>query len=96
MACRQLAAYFGDERWRGDRHWRGRGHAFRFDGSAIKDIWRESAQEIEDLGEFIRESVEEWARRHRRPEHPHEPPPPPPPPPHPPEPPPPPPPASEE
>jgi hypothetical protein len=72
MACRQLGAYFEDEAGRG-RPW-GRGHrgggpggahAFRFDGSTIKDIWRESAQEVEDLGEFIRESVEEWSRRRR-------------------------------
>ena len=88
MACRQLAAYFDEETGRG-RHW-GRAHAFRFDGSTLKEIWRESAQEMEDLGEFIRESVEEWARRRRcdpserkrearqepRPEPPPEPPPP--------------------
>jgi len=64
MACRQLAAYFDEEAGRG-RHWGPRAHAFRFDGSTLKEIWRESAQEMEDLGEFIRESVEEWARRRR-------------------------------
>ena len=78
MACRQLAAYFEDEAGRG-RHRGGRGHAFRFDGSTIKEFWRESAQEMEDLGEFIRESVEEWARRkNRRAGHQAAPPPPPP------------------
>jgi hypothetical protein len=96
MACRQLAAYYDEEAGRGRPHWGGRAHAFRFDGSTLKEIWRESAQEIEDFGEFIRENVEEWARRRRhhdcgarrreaRPE-----PPPPPEPPRPPEPPPPP------
>ncbi len=89
MACRQLAAYFEDEA--GGERWRGRAHAFGFDGRAFKNIWRESAQEIEDLGEYIRECVDQWARRGP---HPHErrpgPPPPPPPPPQPPQPPPPP------
>jgi hypothetical protein len=81
MACRQLGAYFEDEAGRGRHHWGRRGHAFRFDGSTLKDFWRESAQEMEDLGEFIRESVEEWARRrNRRAEHRPGPPPPPPPP----------------
>ena len=87
MACRQLGAYFEDEAGRGG-HWGGRrAHAFRFDGSKIKDIWRESAQEIEDLGEFIRESVEEWSRRQHGGHRPAPPPPPPspPPPPEPPE-----------
>jgi hypothetical protein len=78
MACRQLGAYFEEEGGRG-RHWGPRGHAFRFDSAKIKDIWRESAQEIEDLGEYIRESVEEWARRQREPRQPGPPPPPPPP-----------------
>jgi hypothetical protein len=86
MACRQLAAYFEDEAGRG-RPW-GRAHAFRFDGTTLKDIWRESAREVEDLGEFIRESVEEWARRGRRAECRPDPPPAPPPPPEPPPPPP--------
>ena len=77
MACRQLAAYCEDEAGHG-QPW-GRGHAFWFDGAALKDLWRESAQEMEDLGEFIRENVEEWARRRRRHHRPGPPPPPPPP-----------------
>ncbi len=87
MACRQLGAYFEEEGGRGRHHWGPRAQAFRFDASTLKDIWREGAQEMEDLGEYIRESVEEWARRSRRhagrppcPPPPPEPPPPPPPP----------------
>jgi hypothetical protein len=60
MACRQLAAYFETEADRGPTF---RAHAFGFDPNTFKEFWRESAQEIEDLGEFIRESVGEWARR---------------------------------
>ena len=59
MACRQLAAYYEDEvpsaRW-------GRAYGVAFDPETFKDFWHKSAREIEDLGEFIRESVEEWAR----------------------------------
>lgn len=73
MACRQLGAYFEPEGGRrfggwggGHRRHPGHGGPFRFDGGAIKDFWRESAREVEDLGEFIRESVEEWGRRNRR------------------------------
>ncbi len=63
MACRQLAAYYEDEvgqfgRW-------GKAYGVAFDPVTFKEFWRKSACEIEDLGEFIRESVEEWAR-HRR------------------------------
>jgi hypothetical protein len=82
IACRQLAAYFGDDAGRG-RPW-GRGvHAFGFDPGTFKEFWRESAQEIEDLGEFVRECVDQWARhrsgrRHCGPEPPPPPPPPPP------------------
>ena len=59
MACRQLAAYYEDEvpsaRW-------GRAYGAAFDPDRFKDFWNKSAREMEDLGEFIRESVEEWAR----------------------------------
>jgi hypothetical protein len=61
MACRQLAAYYEDEvgsTW-------GRGYAVSFDPKVFKDFWQKSAREIEDLGEFIRESIDEWTR-HRR------------------------------
>jgi len=60
MACRQLAAYYEDEIGRQ----KGSGHAYGFtiDPRTFKDFWEKSAREIEDLGEFIRESIEEWAR----------------------------------
>jgi hypothetical protein len=75
MACRQVGAYF-DEDGRG-RAW-SRGPAFTFASGPFKDFWRESAQDIEDLGEFIRESVDHWARhRGRKRGCGHEPPPPP-------------------
>jgi hypothetical protein len=56
MACRQLAAYYEDEVGSG---W-ARGYAF--DPKVFKDFWQKSAREIEDLGEFIRESIDEWTR----------------------------------
>jgi hypothetical protein len=63
MACRQLAAYYEDEC--GPAHF-GRAYGFAFDPKMFKDFWEKSAREIEDLGEFIRESVEEWARQRKR------------------------------
>jgi hypothetical protein len=64
MACRQVGAYFEEDGGRG-RSW-GRGHAFAFNTGPFKEFWRESAKDIEDFGEFIRESVDEWARRRGR------------------------------
>jgi hypothetical protein len=63
MACRQLAAFFEDEVGPGFG-W-GRGCAVGVDARSFKEFWNKSAQEIEDLGEFIRESVEEWARQRK-------------------------------
>ena len=60
MACRQLAAYYEDEL--GSQKGFGRAYGFAIDPSMFKDFWEKSAREIEDLGEFIRESVEEWVR----------------------------------
>jgi len=64
MACRQLAAYYEDEvaghRW-------GRAYGIGFDPETFKDFWCKSAKEFEDLGEFIRESIQEWARQKRGP-----------------------------
>ena len=66
MACRQLAAYYEDEvgnpgRW-GD--WKGvwTGPA---DKQAFKDFWSKSARDIEDLGEYIRENVDEWINQRK-------------------------------
>ena len=67
MACKQLAAYYEDEVGTG---W-GHTQAFAFDAHAFKDFWCKAGRDVEDLGEFIRESVEEWARRRKeRPESP--------------------------
>lgn len=69
MACRQLVAYFEDEVGGGERHrWGGgpRGYAFKFDSEHFKDFWRKSARDIEDLGEFIRESIEQWVHHKKK------------------------------
>jgi hypothetical protein len=66
MACRQLAAYYEDEV--GQTGPWGRAHAAGgagFDPKAFKDFWQKSARDLEDLGEFIRESIEEWARQRK-------------------------------
>ena len=63
IACRQLASYYEDEigwssRWR---------HAYgeACDPRAFKEFWRKSARDVQDLGEFMRECSEEWARRRK-------------------------------
>ena len=61
MACRQLAAYFEDEVG-AQRGGSGRAYGFAFDPSMFKDFWAKSAHEFEDLGQFIRECIDEWAR----------------------------------
>jgi len=76
IACRQLAAYYEDELGaeRGfggaygfafDPRWFGRGRESRGGESKrdCRNFWREAGHEIEDLGEFIRESINEWTRR---------------------------------
>jgi hypothetical protein len=60
MASRQLAAYYEDEL--GPAKGFGRGHAFAFDANKFKDFWEKSSREFEDMGEFIRESIDEWLR----------------------------------
>ncbi len=62
LACRQLAAYYEDE-VRASRSW-GRVYGAAFDKESFKDFWQQSTRDIEDLGEFIRENVEAWAKRH--------------------------------
>ena len=61
MASRQLAAYYEDEL--GPARGFGRGYGFAFDSSKFKDFWEKSAREFEDIGEFIRESIDEWLRQ---------------------------------
>ena len=60
MASRQLAAYYEDEL--GSARGFGRGYGFAFDPKVFKEFWEKSAGEFEDLGEFIRESIDEWLR----------------------------------
>ena len=64
MACRQVVAYFEDE-VRIHPGW-ARAYGACFDPSAFRRFWKESSADLEDLGDFIRESVEAWARHHRQ------------------------------
>ena len=64
MACRQLAAYYEDEC--GTAKGFGRAYGIAFDPKMFREFWEKSAREIEDLGEFIRESIEEWARQRKQ------------------------------
>lgn len=64
MACRQLSAYYEDE-VEGGGHHRWRGYGIGFNPEAFRELWCKSARDIEDLGEFIRESVDEWVRQKR-------------------------------
>ncbi|MGB9180967.1 MAG: hypothetical protein WCB68_17175 [Pyrinomonadaceae bacterium] len=64
MACRQLAAYYEDEVGAPHKGWP-RGYGVRFNPEMFKEFWNKSAREIEDLGEFIRESIEEWVRQRK-------------------------------
>ncbi len=68
MACRQLAAYYEDEvgGHRGGAGGWASAYGMRLDPETFKDFWQKSAREIEDLGEFIRESIEEWARQRKK------------------------------
>lgn len=67
MASRQLTAYYEDEVGAP----KGFG-GFNFDPStfkgkkAFKEFWEKGAREFEDLGEFIRESIEEWTRQRKK------------------------------
>ena len=62
MAARQLAAYYEDEL--GPTKFRRGGFDFVFDPQKqkFKEFWEKSAREFEDMGEYIRESIEEWLR----------------------------------
>ena len=69
MACRQLVAYYEDELGPELRRHGPHVRAFAFDArSSFKDFWQKSARDIEDLGEFIRESIAEWMRQRKDPE----------------------------
>ena len=63
IACRQLASYYEDEigwssRWK-------RAYGSTCDPKAFKEFWRKSARDVQDLGEYMRECSEEWARRRK-------------------------------
>src|SRR5687768_7339147 len=60
MASRQLGAYYEDEL--GPAKSFGRGYGFAFDPKTFKEFWEKSAREFEDMGEFIRESIDEWLK----------------------------------
>ena len=61
MASRQLAAYYEDELGPA-KGFGGRGYGFAFDPKMFKEFWEKSAREFEDMGEFIRESIDEWLK----------------------------------
>ncbi len=50
MACRQLSAYFEE-----DAGW----------SPGFKEFWRKSAGDVREFGEFMRECMDEWARRRK-------------------------------
>ncbi len=64
IACRQLAAYYEDEVggvWGWDR-----ACGVGFDAQAFKGFWNKSAQELEGLGEFLRDCFAEWVNQRRK------------------------------
>jgi hypothetical protein len=71
MACRQLAAYYEDEVGRsgGWGDWKGAWGDPRMgvwiDKRAFKDFWEKSAREVEDFGEYIRESIDDWVNQRK-------------------------------
>ena len=64
MASRQLAAYYEDEL--GPAKGSGRAQGFGFDPSMFKEFWEKSSREFEDIGEFIRESIDEWVKQRKK------------------------------
>ena len=63
IACRQLASYYEDELgW--SSKWK-QAYDSACDPKAFKEFWRKSSRDIQDLGEYMRECAEEWARRRK-------------------------------
>jgi hypothetical protein len=63
IACRQLAAYYEDE-----IGWSAKvksAYNTTFDPKGFKDFWRKSARDVQDMGEYMRECADEWARRRK-------------------------------
>jgi hypothetical protein len=70
MACRQLAAYYEDEvgragGWGGV--WGDPRYGAWVDKRAFKEFWNKSARDIEDLGEHIRETIDDWVNQRKQP-----------------------------
>ncbi len=63
IACRQLASYFEDETGWSSR-WKA-AYVHACDPKGFKEFWRKSAKDVQDLGEYMRECAEEWARRRK-------------------------------
>jgi hypothetical protein len=61
VASRQLAAYYEDEVGQGKGPRRG-GYGYAFDPGKFREFWERSGREFEDIGEYIRESIDEWLR----------------------------------
>jgi len=64
MASRQLAAYYEDELGAGKTS--GGTYGFAFDPKMFREFWDKSSRDIEDLGEFIRESIDQWLRQRKQ------------------------------
>lgn len=65
VASRQLTAYYEDEVTHGKGFRRGGGYGYAFDPGKFREFWERSGREFEDIGEYIRESIDEWLR-HRK------------------------------
>jgi hypothetical protein len=63
MASRQLAAYYEDELGPTKGFGGGGGYGFAVDPRILREFWNRSSRDFEDLGEFIRESIDEWLKR---------------------------------
>jgi hypothetical protein len=68
VASRQLGAYYEDEVGQGRRFERG-GYGYAFDPRKFREFWEKSGREFEDIGEYIRESIDEWLRHKKGPTH---------------------------
>jgi hypothetical protein len=64
MASRQLGAYYEDELGPAKRF--GHAYAYAFDPKIFREFWEKSSREFEDLGEFIRESIDQWAKHRKK------------------------------
>jgi len=63
IACRQMASYYEDETgW--SSKWK-QACDSATDPKAFKEFWKKSARDVQDLGEYMRECADEWARRRK-------------------------------